>query len=359
MSEYKSWRNNERVWLKDVVPLDTPFNLHLDVSAVCNARCVYCGQSKTPGKTMMSMELFEHAIEQAKAFPQKLKVLDLYYTGESLCNPLFPDMVAKAHAADVAEKIGVTTNGILLTKEKIDGIIAGGINEIRISIQGLDAAAYQRVCGVRIDYETFLRNLRYLYEHKEQANVRIKIADVALHGVEDGEAKFREMFGGIADSIFVERIVPLYKDVNYDALDKDIQKHAQDGRYAVAQQRVNSVCYRPFIKLLVATNGDVCAACCDHISGRDKVYGNIYESTLVDVWQGRVHQDFMEMQLRGDRFHHPLCKDCVVPNDIVNERDCLDPFADEVLEKISRLKIKSGGVINFQTFINLKVALHP
>lgn len=150
MSEYKSWRNTERVWLKDVVPLDTPFNLHLDISAVCNARCVYCGQSKTPGKTMMSMELFERAIEQAKAFPQKLKVLDLYYTGESLCNPLFPEMVAKAHDASVAEKIGFTTNGILFTKEKIDDIIAGGINEIRISIQGLDAAAYRRVCGISI-----------------------------------------------------------------------------------------------------------------------------------------------------------------------------------------------------------------
>ncbi len=333
MSEYKSWRNTERVWLKDVVPLDTPFNLHLDISAVCNARCVYCGQSKTPGKTMMSMELFERVIEQAKAFPQKLKVLDLYYTGESLCNPLFPAMVSKAHDADVAEKIGFTTNGILFTKEKIDAIIAGGINEIRISIQGLDATAYQRVCGVHIDYDAFINRLRYLYEHKQQAKVRIKIADVALKGVPEGEKIFKERFGSMADSIFIERIVPLYQDVNYDALDKGIREHAQDGRYAVEQHRANKVCYRPFIKLLVATNGDICAACCDHISGRDKVYGNIYKETLVEVWQGSVHRDFMKMQLRGERFQHPLCRNCIVPNDIVNERDRLDPFADEVLKR--------------------------
>ncbi|MCI6101018.1 MAG: SPASM domain-containing protein [Selenomonas sp.] len=115
--------------------------------------------------------------------------------------------------------------------------------------------------------------------------------------------------------------------MNYDTLDKGIRQHAQDGRYALEQHHVNKVCYRPFIKLLVATNGDICAACCDHILGRDKVYGNIYKESLVDVWQGKVHCDFMEMQLCGERFHHLLCKDCVVPNDIANERDSLDLFA--------------------------------
>ncbi|MBQ7158633.1 MAG: hypothetical protein IJS09_04300, partial [Treponema sp.] len=27
MAEYRSWRNSERTWLKDVVPLDTPYNI--------------------------------------------------------------------------------------------------------------------------------------------------------------------------------------------------------------------------------------------------------------------------------------------------------------------------------------------
>ncbi len=46
MAEYKQWRNEDRTYLKDVVPLETPYNIKVEVSSLCNAKCVYCAHSK-------------------------------------------------------------------------------------------------------------------------------------------------------------------------------------------------------------------------------------------------------------------------------------------------------------------------
>lgn len=333
MAEFRSWRNAKRTWLKDVVPLDTPYNIHIDTSATCNARCVYCGQSVTPGGGVMSMNLFQKVISDCYQFPNKIKIFDMYYTGEPLCNPYFADMVRCAKNSGLSEQVGVTTNALLFTEKRIDEVLAAGIDVIRISVQGLNAETYQRICGVKIDFEKFLSRLKYLYSRRGKCKIRIKIADLALENVEDGKEKFEKIFGNIADSIFVENIIPIYGDVKYDDLNSDINKNAKNGRYGLQQQQTNKVCYRPFIKLLVGVNGDVSAACCDHISGRDIVYGNVNNESLYDIWNGEVHKNIMKMQLEGKRFQHPLCKECVVPNDIAYEEDLLDPYVEDVLKR--------------------------
>lgn len=334
MSEYKSWRNENRTWLKDVVPLDTPYNLHVDVSSVCNIRCIYCGQNANPGKELMSMEMFKKIINEARKFPHKLKLLDLYYTGEPLCNSYFADMVEYAKKANIADNIGVTTNGLLLNSELSDKIISSGLDIIRISIQGVDAATYKKICGVHMDFTRFINNLKYLYRHKGQCSIRIKTVDIALKDKKNGEKIFRDIFSPIADRVFIEHVIPIYSGINYDQIDASIDDHSRNGRYDIAQSEIHKVCYRPFIKMLVATNGDVGAACCDHIAGKDIIYGNINsDNTLMDIWNGEKRKIFLKFQLQGKRFEHELCKNCVVPNDIVNDKDLLDPWAEEVIKR--------------------------
>ena len=129
MAELKYWREQNRTRLKDVVPLDTPYNIGIEVSSLCNARCVYCAHStKTHGlyEGNMSMELFEKIISQIKEFPRKIKLIETYSFGEPLCDPHLPEMVGRIHEEDVAEKINFTTNGLLFTPKIIDELFANG-----------------------------------------------------------------------------------------------------------------------------------------------------------------------------------------------------------------------------------------
>lgn len=160
----------------------------------------------------------------------------------------------------------------------------------------------------------------------------MKIADVAIAGVSNGRERFEQIFGSIADSIFIETIIPMYADVDYSTIDESIYQKSINGRENVEQKEIHKVCNRPFYRLRVAADGKVTAACCD--IPNDFYYGNIYEESLVDIWNGNKRRDLLKMQLEGERFLHPICKECTIPNDITTEADILDPWAEELLKKI-------------------------
>ncbi|MCR5502234.1 MAG: radical SAM protein [Lachnospiraceae bacterium] len=333
MAEYRQWREEKRTYLKDVVPLETPYNVKVEVSSLCNAKCVYCAHSKPNHGVWegnMSMGLFEKVINDLKQFPEKPKQMETYMFGEPLCNPLLPKMISLAKSEDVVDRITFTTNGLLLTPERVDALMeTEGIDIIRISLQGLDAQTYYTTCGVKIDFERFLSNLKYLYDHKGKCSIRMKIADLALEGVENGKEKFESLFGDKADSIFIEHILPLYGDVDYDKIDERIKDTVMNGRENVATYCIHKVCHRPFFRVRVAANGLVTSACCD--TPHDIIYGDITTERLYDIWNGEKHRAFLKMQLEGKRFMHPSCKECVAANDITTEADLLDPWAEEIL----------------------------
>lgn len=335
MAEYRQWRNENRTPLKDVIPLDTPYNLKVEVSSLCNAKCVYCAHSQSDHGVYegnMSLELMERILSESKAFPHKYKVMEMFSFGESMCNPNLAQMIRMTKDADVTEKINFTTNGLLITPEKADELIDAGTDIIRISLQGLDAEAYWDVCRVRVDFDRFVSNLSYLYEHRGNCSIRMKIPDLALKNQSDGQKRFEELFGSIADSIYVETIIPMYADLDYDAIDHSIYENAINGREDIKQEEIHTVCNRPFYRLRVAADGKVTAACCD--IPNDFYYGDIYAESLVDIWNGEKRRQLLMMQLEGKRFLHPICKKCTIPNDITTEADILDPWADMLLERL-------------------------
>ncbi len=339
MAEYKQWRNEEREYLKDVVPLETPYNVKVEVSSLCNARCVYCAHSLPDHGGIwqgnMTMELFEKVVDDLKQFPEKPKQMETYMFGEPLCNPLLPRMISCAKRERVVDRITFTTNALLMTPERIDALMeTDGIDIIRISLQGLDAKSYYDTCGVRIDFDQFLNNLKYLYDHKGKCSIRMKIADLALKGIENGKEKFESLFGDKADSVFIEHILPLYDDVDYDEIDKQIKDTVMCGRENVVTNHIHKVCHRPFFRVRVAANGLVTSACCD--TPHDIIYGDINKESLYDIWNGEKHRAFLKMQLEGKRFMHPSCKGCVAANDITSEADILDPWAEEILKRFER-----------------------
>lgn len=334
MAEMKYWREEKRTYLKDVIPLDTPYNIGIEVSSLCNAHCVYCAHSKRDHGVYegnMTMDLFEKVIAEIHRFPQKIRLIETYSFGEPLCNPDLEKMIAIIRQENIAEKINFTTNGLLLTPKRIDALMAAGIDTIRISLQGLNADMYAKMCGVKVKFNEFLENLRYLFEHRGNCKIRMKIADVALNNILDGEKKFEKMFGDIADSLFVEHILPIYQGVDYAGIDKKIIANSLNGRGNVVQKEVHKVCHRPFYRLRITANGEVMANCCDQ--PHDIRYGNILKHGLVELWNGTLRTAFLKMQLEGKRFNHPVCRDCVLANDITNEADLLDPWADEIIKK--------------------------
>ena len=107
MAEFRQWRETDRVYLKDVVPLDTPYNVAIEISSFCNLRCVYCAHSINHGQYEGNMtdELIDKILHDLKEFPEKVKKVNLFGFGETLCHPKFPEIAGKVNRAGIADAV--------------------------------------------------------------------------------------------------------------------------------------------------------------------------------------------------------------------------------------------------------------
>lgn len=337
-AEIKPIADLNRTLLSEAVPLETPFSVYAFVSNACNFKCVYCAHSLGMSgmqkrydfdSSMMRLETFRKMVDQLKEFPQKVKVLSLTGQGEPLLNLELPAMIAYAKEKDVAERVEFISNASLLTHEVADALIDVGLDALRISIQGMSAEKYREVCAFDLDFDRFIENIRYFYEHKKNCTLFIKVIDIALDDGDD--ERFYQTFSPICDRMYIEQCRPVYSGVPMtDGIDTSAD------RYGV-QHESRIVCPLCFFQLCVLPSGDVKP--CDAIY-RPVIMGNLHEQSLQSLWNGAALQEFQIMQLQKQRHAHSVCQQCCAPDDVAHSADALDDAAEEVL-----LKIKSRRVL--------------
>ena len=330
-AEIKPIADLDRVRLADVVPLDTPFALYLFHTNLCNFKCSYCahslgqeGMKREYGfvPELMPMEVFERTVEQMKAFPRQFKFVSFTGQGEPLTNKRLPELVARMREARVAEATEVITNGALLTREMSSALIGAGLDRIKISIQGVSSKAYHDVTGVKVDFDKFLDQVRFLYERKGKMQLFVKVMDTSLEPGED--QKFYQMFGDITDRMYIESCRPVYPGVEYQQKGEEVPMD-RFGR----QHEKRQACPLCFFHMAIWPNGDVVP--CDTIL-KPIVLGNVKSGRLHEMWNGPEHREFCAMQLRGERMSaNSQCARCIAPDDVCHPEDALDADAQRLL----------------------------
>lgn len=330
--------HRERLCLGKVLPLDTPLSVILDASERCNFRCCYCFRSGKRDETwgyagdngLMSMEVFKKAAGQLSDFPGKVKNVSLSGHGEPLCHPQIGDMARYLRERAGIDRVEMHTNASLLTKERAEDIAAAGFTRIVVSLQGLDAAAYRRVCGAEIRWETFYDCLGVLYSRKkEELELHIKISEAAFTdgSREEEEERFYRLFRPISDTVSVEKVTPLWRNMSLNA-------SGEENKYG--QRRKVTCCPILFYKMWVAPDGAIYP--CTGLPA-PMCLGNIEELTLREAWDGRERAAFLREHLKREG-RSSACAGCFVPvNTVTCDADWIDPYREEIL---ARLEAKSG-----------------
>lgn len=335
-SEIKPIYGTERVKLAEVVPLKAPYSAFVFPTTYCNFKCKYCGHSLGHKEMKrqynfvpqhMDMSTYEKVIKQLQEFPVKLKMLSLTGQGEPLLNPNIVEMVRLANEADVAERIEIITNASLLYNDVADGLINAGLSTLRVSLQGLSASKYQEICGVKIDFDKFMENIRYFYKKRGNTKLFLKVMDVAL---EDGEdIKFYDLFRDCTDRMYIERMLPAY-----DGVEMTKNMKIEYDRYGEEVRKINKVCPLAFYMIGVFPNGDV--EPCDTIY-KPIILGNVNDDNLMNMWNSKKMYDFWRLQLSGKRNENMYCANCCAPNDVAHKEDYLDEAAVSLLKKIGEV----------------------
>lgn len=298
----------ERLILKENIPLDTPLSICIFPIYACNFKCAYCsfsvdekerGLSYQP--TRMNFSTYCKCIDDMTQFPRKIKKLRFAGLGEPLLHSEIAEMVQYASEKKVAESIEIVSNGSMLTPELSDKLIAANLSKLYISIQGINAEAYQEICKVKLNFNEFVDNIKYFYEHRKNTHLFLKTVDFSLHT----EDEFYEIFGDICDSISIEKIAPLSSKVNYSNL-------VSEERRSVRGHEVDAdpICAFPFYMMQINPDGSVIPCCTGE---QFPSMGNCATESIKDIWMGQQINQFRVQMLEGgnknmeDKY---FCKKC-------------------------------------------------
>ncbi len=322
--------NSEKTQLENVVPLDTPFSVHIDVCSICNFKCNFCFQADTEAMKKksyqfgsMSLDLFKKITDDLKQFKHKMRKVKIGLHGEPTLHPELPQMISYMRSQDVTEIIELFTNGSLLNPKLNKAMIDAGLNRINISVEGLSSEKYKEVTGSTVDMKKFLENIKNLYEVRADCKIYIKIVDINLS--QEDKDKFYVTFGDICDEIFIENVVPQWAEVNKFDVDTT-------GMYGQKIDRYKEVCPFPFMYLHVNFNGTVSPCTLDW--GKEVLIGDVTKESLLEIWRGKKLNDLQIKMLEKKRDDIPFCNKCLAP--VVCCLENLDDHTEMLLMKIKK-----------------------
>ncbi len=320
-----------RTKLETVIPLSVPFIINVDPTDKCNFQCKFCPtgdrelMKNTPGRNFgnMDFDLFKKIVDDICEFEKPIKVLRLYKDGEPTINPHFADMIRYAKEKKCSERVDTTTNASLLTPAKNLEIIDAGIDRINISIEGINAEQYMDFSKYKIDYDKLVENVRHLYENKKQCEIIIKINGDTLSKEE--ENKFYELFGDIADGVYIEHIMSCWP--NFELHDVKVNEEV-----GIFGQSINEVQVCPYVFYSFSINSDGKVSLCFIDWSKKLIIGDVNTESVKSIWQGEKLRNYQKMFLRKDRKKHPICGNCGQMSH--GNPDNIDAYAEELLAKL-------------------------
>lgn len=324
-------KNDGRVELGKVLPLEAPFSVQMYISNICNFRCGYCLQSSGSGvlkdrsftRKFMDFELYKRCIKGFAKLKNRLKVLVLVGWGEPLLHADIAAMVKYAKSENVVDKVEIITNAAALTPDLARRLIEAGLDSVRISIQGLCAGDYRQVAGVDIDFNSFLSNLKYFYENKRDTNVYIKIMDIMLKKQDDRD-KFFDLFGNLCDEIAIESLIPVLNEFDYSGFGSDFSTELMGNKLIKTD-----ICALPFYSCIVDVDGHLLPCCVFPPPAR---FAGVADRGLAAVWNSSEYSAFLIRLLKGEKKHMPVCNKCDRHVHVMRPTDYLDDFANELLK---------------------------
>jgi len=294
-----------RVDLVQAVPLPAPFTIFVEPTNSCNFRCSFCPVSlpdyARDFHDEMSMELFSLILKQIAEFG-RIKALKLYFIGEPTMNMQLPAMVRLAKAADVADRVEVTTNG-----SSLDGaLLSCGLDDLRVSIYTPGPTQITR------------NLMRFIDLREEIGSETPKITVRYMPQSEADEARFRQTYYAICDELQVEGF---HSWASTDGLTNisGTSGHKQS-------------CPLIHYMLAIKANGDV-VPCCVDWNAKLKL-GNVRDMTLRSMWHGEAHESMIMTHLEGKRSTLEACASCDMPDAYPDDIDSLT--AEEYARRVSR-----------------------
>lgn len=329
---------SELIYLKFGIDFTRPVQIYGIVNRHCNLRCKMCNCWRTEN-TELPASVWIHALKSLKEFVGTFNIN--FSGGEPLLKKDLFEILEFCGKENIIA--GITTNGLLLNKEKVKRIIDCGLFNVNISIDSLDDKIYDKIRGVPGYLSRVKENVNYLKDYKEKAGSDLKIivkptvCSENLHCLNEivEYAKETGITGVNFQPIFKwsEESNEMFK-VDFETLDKTVEQliEMKNEGYPILNSEANirqwvdhfkcnipqrhSPCRVALRNITIKATGDI--VLCGFI---DSLIGNIQNDDIGTIWYSQETKKLKTALVGCKR----LCTaTCVVKR---NWRDYIDLFS--------------------------------
>jgi MoaA/NifB/PqqE/SkfB family radical SAM enzyme len=255
---------------------------------------------------IMPWDMFLKICSDIRQFDEQIKVINLYASGEPLLNKELPRMIRYLKDNDLCGEVRTTTNASLMNPMLNQKLVDAGIDLVRVSIESLYEEDYEKICGIKINYEEFLSNIKDFYiRSRGKVKLTAKVITAAFHNNED-VGRFFEIYKPIVDFIYVQRILGhMWSDF------EEIVITNGGSDYHTEENMIKegcTICAFPLTTMTVHSNGVIGVCAMDWKYGTR--YGHVNEMSLKDAWNTEKLRQMRLKHLEGKRSEIPYCRGC-------------------------------------------------
>jgi MoaA/NifB/PqqE/SkfB family radical SAM enzyme len=148
-----------------------PLVAELFLTDNCNLRCTSCGCWTTNTKGELSTPEWQDVLRQLVA----MRIYKVNFTGgEPLIRPDAIALMAYARDAGIRH-MHLNSNGIRLTPEVLDNVLAAGVRSFNISVDGPTGLVHDRIRGRLGAFETTTAHLRHLIAQRAAYGLKVRM----------------------------------------------------------------------------------------------------------------------------------------------------------------------------------------
>ncbi len=284
-----------------------PIEIEISPSGACNHRCVFCAVDYM-GYQPDFLDKGTILRDISQMSRSGLKSVICSGEGEPLLNKDMPDIAngIKACGVDVA----MSSNGVLFTKEKANDCLAA-FTWIRFSVACMEEEPYQKIQrGKAGDLDKVKTNLTEAVRIKRDKKLRTTLGVQCLL-LPDNMDKIADMANQLREiGVDYLTIKPYSQHLhskntfhidysNMLELEKEIKQFETDDfsiyfRAGAMKKMHHEKCYQQCYGLPFMTHIDARGnvwSCVAHIGAEEFCYGNIYEQTFEEIWEGQKRQE--------------------------------------------------------------------
>lgn len=283
-----------------------PITLQVELINRCNLKCQMCWTTNhTLPKATLEMPVIRRMLEEGKDYG--LPALVLGMGAEALLYKPILELVDTALANGVMD-IFFASNGILMTEEVSEYLVANKISRCWVSLDAATPETFRKIRG-KDELARIEANILKLAEIKRRENSalpNLRVSFVVQPENRHEVQAFVDKWQGVVDHIDFQQ------EIDFHNIEGQTEIGNLDALPVVEGAIENPKCHYPFGTLNVWANGDVTPCCVFY--GRHLVIGNANEQSLKAIWDGEK-MAAVRRQFTGEAPLNRVCHLCLSSRD--------------------------------------------